>query len=66
MLQRVPTATAKSEKRQFFLSSVSLSSGPTDRQGYFIAMASLLLLISDHCFSFDQVQAFLLKKYRPT
>ena len=71
MLQQVPTATAKSEKRQFFLSSVSLSSvslssGPTDCQGYFITMASLLLLISDHCFSFDQVQAFLLKKYRPT
>lgn len=66
MLQQVPTATAKSEKKPFSLSSVSLSPGPTDRQGYFIAMASLLLLIPDHCFSFDQVQAFLLKKYRPT
>lgn len=71
MLQQVPTATAKSEKKPFSLSSVSLSSvslspGPTDRQGYFIAMASLLLPIPDHCFSFDQVQAFLLKKYRPT
>ena len=66
MLQQVPTAKAKSEKRQFSLSSVFLTSGPTDRQGYFIAMASLLPLIYDHCFSFDQVQAFLLKKYRPT
>ena len=66
MLQQVPTATDKSEKKPFSLSSVSLSPGRTDRQGYFIAMASLLLLISDHCFSFDQVQAFLLKKYRPT
>ena len=71
MLQQVPTAKAKSEKRQFslssvFLSSVFLTSGPTDRQGYFIAMASLLPLIYDHCFSFDQVQAFLLEKYRPT